>query len=55
VYVLEESLQPYFPFTWQQNPYWGSHEEALRSTLTCVMCWMVFARWLYLKKIFINM
>ena len=49
-----ELLQDKFPFSVALSGDPGSHAEALVSNLLGVSCWILVARALYLKKVFIN-
>jgi heparan-alpha-glucosaminide N-acetyltransferase len=57
VYFLSESFDSVFPFrvTASSDGDFASHAAQLFSNILAVLCWLAVARWLYLRKIFINL
>lgn len=55
VYAGSEILGSYFPFTAAQGSTFMSHAEWLTSNIVGVAMWLLVARILYLKKIFVNL
>lgn len=55
VYAGSEILGGYFPFTASQGSIFMSHAEWLTSNIVGVAMWLLVARVLYLKKIFVNL
>jgi heparan-alpha-glucosaminide N-acetyltransferase len=54
IYSGHEILQGFFPFTAFQAVNFASHAEAMASNAAGALCWVMIARYLYLRKIFIN-
>ena len=57
VYFLSESFDSVFPFrvTTSSDGDFASHSARLFSNILAVLCWLAVARWMYTRKIFINL
>ena len=54
IYFLSETFDDYFPIRVALNPEAGTHAGRLFSNVLGVCMFMCLARWLFLKKIFVN-
>ena len=54
IYAGSEVFDQYFPFSTSLTGDWHSHGEHLASNVASVISWCCFARYLYLRGIFVN-